>query len=307
MDTAMVRRNAETAFASEGPLPSVSVVIPHYNDFENLARCLESLRQQTYSWECFEVVVADNNSEDGVARIKRMARDVRVVAADEQGAGPARNAGAAAARGSRLAFIDSDCIADKNWLQEGISALAGFDYAGGQVITKVRNPECVTPAEGYEAVFGFEPKKYIEKNKFSVTASLFVPVTVFERVGGFRSGVSEDVDWCHRANSMGFRLGYAERAIVRHPARWQWAALKRKWDRILVESLRLERERPGWQLRWLGHAIAVAGSPLVHWVSVIRSPRLVGLRAKLSGVIGLLRVRWYRSYRMMWLLVRTPH
>src|SRR5262245_39534070 len=129
----MIHDNTDTACASEDPLPLVSVVVPHYNDFENLAHCLESLRQQTYSEGCFEVLVADNNSEDGVARIKRIARDVRVVAAYEQGAGPARNAGAAAARGSRLAFIDSDCIADRNWLQEGISALARFDYAGGQV------------------------------------------------------------------------------------------------------------------------------------------------------------------------------
>jgi len=287
--------------------PWVSVVIPHYNDFDHLARCVESLRRQTLSQQRLEVIVADNNSVGGVAAVEQIVEDVLAIPAAEQGAGPARNAGAAVARGTILAFIDSDCIADKDWIREGIAALERFGYVGGQVVTTICNPQGVTPSEAFEAVFAFDFKKYIEKDKFSGSGNLFVPKAIFERVGGFRAGVSEDVEWCRRANAMGYRLGYAKGAIVQHAARREWLELKRKWDRVLIETFRLARERPLWRLRWFGYAAAVAGSVLAHWISVIRSPRLIGLCAKCCGLIGLLRNRSYRSYRMMCFLVRSPN
>jgi glycosyltransferase involved in cell wall biosynthesis len=287
-----------------GP-PFVSVIIPHYNDLDHLQQCLKSLRRQTLPRECFEVIVADNNSVGGVRAVEQMAPDVRIVHASEQGAGPARNAGAALARGNVFAFIDSDCRADENWLREGISALERFDYVGGQVITKIGQQRDTTPAEAVEAVFAFNFKKYIEKDGFAGTGNLFVPRAIFGRVGEFRAGVSEDIDWCRRANALGFRLGYAEPAIVYHSARREWRELKRKWDRVLAETIGLARERPGWRLRWIAYTAVVGASPLVHWITVVRSPRLVGVHAKCCGLLGLLRIRSYRSYRMLCLLCTT--
>ncbi len=91
-----------------------------------------------------------------------------------------------------------------------------------------------------------------------------------------------------------------------HSARREWRELKRKWDRILAETIRLARERPRWRLRWVGYAAIVAASPLAHWVAVVRSPRLTGARARCCGLLGLLRIRSYRSYRMLYLLIRPP-
>jgi GT2 family glycosyltransferase len=290
----------------ESASPLVSVIIPHYNDLDHLEHCLEALRHQTLARERYEVIVADNNSVGGVEAVERIAADMIVVPAPEQGAAPARNVGVAAARGAVLAFIDSDCVADRNWLDEGILALERFDYVGGQVITKIGEPQEPTPAEAVEAVFAFNFKKYIDRDGFSGSGNLFVPKAIFGRVGGFRAGVSEDIDWCRRANALGYRLGYAERAIVLHSARREWRELKRKWDRILTETIGLARERPGWRLRWIAYAGIVAASPLVHWITVVRSPRLVGLRAKCCGLVGLVRIRVYRSCRMLYLLVHFP-
>jgi GT2 family glycosyltransferase len=286
--------------------PLVSVVIPHYNDLQNLANCLDSLRRQTYPRGQYKVIVADNNSAGGVAAVERTAPDVTVIAAPDQGAGPARNAGAAAATGSHLAFIDSDCVADNDWLLEGIAALAQYDYVGGRVITTVNDADRLSPAEAFEAVFAFDFETYIRKDKFSGSGNLFVPKTIFDQVGGFRAGVAEDIDWCHRANALGFRLGYAERAIVYHAARREWSELTKRWDRVMVEMLRLAMERPGWRRRWAVYAAAVGVSPLAHWVRIVRSRRLEGLGAKSRGLLGLFRIRSYRSYRMMRILFYPP-
>lgn len=283
--------------------PFVSVVIPHYNDLDNLALCLDSLRRQDWPADRFEVVVADNNSAGGVAAVAAVAPGVHVVHAAEQGAGPARNAGAAAARGDLFAFLDADAVAEPGWLAAGIAALDRFDYVGGRVVVTTRAPALLSPAEAYEAVFAYDFRKYIEQERYSGTGNLFVPRAVFERVGGFRTGVAEDMDWCWRANALGCRIGYAEDAAVHIAARRRWAELKAKFDRMEREHLLLCRDRPGWQARWLFHAALVAGSPFVHWVRVAKSPHLAGPRAKFLGIAGLGMIRFYRVYRMLALLL----
>jgi GT2 family glycosyltransferase len=185
-----------------------------------------------------------------------------------------------------------------------VAALAQYDYVGGRVVTTVADMKSVSAAEAFEAVFAFDFKKYVETDKFAGSGNLFVRGNLFEQVGGFRAGVAEDVDWCQRANAMGLRLGYAEKAIVYHAARRQWSDLTRRWDRMMSEDIRSAMETPRWQLRWLVHAGMVAVSPFVHWVRVLRSHRLSGPRARGLALIGLLRIRFYRSYRMMCLLVR---
>ena len=152
-------------------------------------------------------------------------------------------------------------------------------------------------------MFAYDFRKYIEQDRFSGTGNLFVPSAIFTRVGAFRTGVAEDMDWCWRANAMGYRLGYANGAIVHTTARRDWAELKRKHDRMEREHLLLFRERPGWRRRWLVHAALVGASPMGHWTRVLRSPRLVGPRAKLAGIMGLVMIRFYRCYRMLYLLL----
>jgi GT2 family glycosyltransferase len=284
----------------------ISVIIPHYNDLENLARCLDSVRRQNFPRSQFEMVVSDNNSAGGTTAVQRIAPDVTVITAAQQGAGPARNAGAAVARGTYLAFLDSDCIADENWLSEGLSAIGQYDYVGGRVITTVQDPTQLTVAEAFEAVFAFDFKKYITKDKFSGSGNLFVPEHIFRKVGGFRSNVAEDIEWCHRANAMGFQLGYAAQAVVYHPARRDWSALKKRWDRVTLEMALLSMERPRWRIRWAIYTAAVALSPLGHWLPIVRSQRLFGFFAKSRALFGLVRIRTYRSYRMISLLLHPP-
>jgi glycosyltransferase involved in cell wall biosynthesis len=287
-----------------GRKPLVSVIVPHFNDVTNLRRCLTHVLHQSWPVNAYEVIVSDNNSQGGLAAIKSVVPPgVMVVHAREQGAGPARNAGVAAARGEIFAFIDSDCFAHPDWIREGLEALDRFDYVGGKVITIVEDTQNLTAAAAYEVVFAFNFKKYIEKDKFSGTGNLFVPRKIFQQIGGFRSGVSEDVDWCRRANAKQMRLGYAEKAVVEHPARSHWSDLTRKCDRVLIETFLLSQERPKWQLRWLGYTTAVAVSPFVHWVRPLLSPRLPGVHAKLMGIVGLIGIRYYRSYHMLRLLL----
>jgi len=281
----------------------ISVIIPHFNDLNNLDECLRLLAAQTIAADRFEVIVADNNSRCGFVAVREMCSDrAIVVPAPLQGAGEARNAGVKASRGRYLAFIDSDCRPANDWLECGIAALAVADMVGGRVDIEFEDEKNITPVEAFEAVFAFNFKRYIEKQGFSGSGNMFVPRHIFEKVGGFRLGVSEDVDWGRRAVAMGFRWKYAPNVKVSHPARREWEDLCRKWRRVIRESYMLAKNSPMGRVHWMLRSWLVLFSPVIHVMNVLRSPRLVGLGNRLNAIGILFRIRWWRfveSHRVL--------
>ena len=277
----------------------VSVIIPHYNDLDGLRLCHDRLIAQSWPRAGFEIVVADNNSRSGLAAVQEAAPTARVVSAPIQGAGPARNVGVAASCGGILAFTDSDCVPEPDWLREGLAALCSFDFVGGQVLTLARDPARPNPVEAFEIVFNFNFRRYIEKVGFTGTGNLFVPRAVFDRVGPFGAGMSEDMEWCFRARSRGFRIGYAERAVVGHPARQTWAELRGRWVRMISEHYGLALMRPGGRLTFALKALAMPLSVLPHAVKVLASDRLPNARARLEAIGVLARLRLWRTGRML--------
>lgn len=284
---------------STAPVPTVSVVVPHYNDLPGLSLLLTRLRAQSWPADRLEIVIADNNSGCGIAAVAAAAPGCLVVPAPIQGAGPARNAGIAAARGEVLALIDSDCVPEAGWIAAGVGALAEYDFVGGHVITTARDPARPAPVEAFEIVFNFNFKRYIEQVGFTGTGNMFIPRHVFDRVGPFRAVVSEDMDWSFRARDAGFRIGYAEAAIVSHPARRDWPELRRRWARIVDEHAALARERPGWRARWALKALAMPLSIPPHALRVLRHPRLPLLSTRLGAVGVLARLRIWRMASML--------
>lgn len=83
-----------------------SVVIPTRNRRALLQQTLESVRSQTFT--DFETIVVDDGSVDGTRGDLCQAGGIRVIEQEAQGPGVARNAGARAAGGEYLAFLDSD-------------------------------------------------------------------------------------------------------------------------------------------------------------------------------------------------------
>lgn len=277
------------------PDAKVSVVIPHLDDLQGLSACVACLDGQTLSRERFEIVVADNGSKAAPAEIEAAAPGARVVRVAERGAGPARNGGVAASRNAVLAFTDSDCLPEPQWLERGLAALADADLVGGRVSVSLADPAHPTAAEAFEAVFAFDNRTYVEARGFSVTANLFTTRSVFDAVGGFRGQVPEDLDWCHRARALGYRIVYAADAPVSHPARRSWSELSRKWRRLTREAMMLDRQAGTSPLDQALRAIAVAISPFAHAGRVLAAERL-GPRAKLAALGILFRLRVTRAW-----------
>jgi cellulose synthase/poly-beta-1,6-N-acetylglucosamine synthase-like glycosyltransferase len=275
--------------------PSVSVIIPHYNDLGGLETCLAALARQTYPSGKIEIVVGDNTSPQGVKAVQAVAgKRAKVVLVEQRGAGPARNGAVAKSRGEILAFIDSDCVAEPQWIEEGVKALAGFDFVGGRVKVLVDDEAKMTPVEAWERVFAFDFKSYIEKKGFTGSGNLFCARTLFEAVGGFGVGISEDTEWSKRAQAHGFRLGYAPLAAVGHPARRTWDELIRKWRRINDENFGLQAGRPGRRLRWAIKGLMMPASAVAHTPKVLLDPGLHTPGQRLAALRVLYAHRFWR-------------
>lgn len=95
-------------------MPFISVIIPVYKAELYLEACLDSVLAQDYP--SLELLLVDDGSPDGCPAIcDRYAGqypNIRVLHQENQGPGPARNAGIAAARGDYLLFLDADDMLD---------------------------------------------------------------------------------------------------------------------------------------------------------------------------------------------------
>jgi GT2 family glycosyltransferase len=276
--------------------PGVSVVVPHFHDLASLDRCLECLGRQTWPADDVEIIVADNNSPEGLDAVaKVVAGRARLTLVPEAGAGPARNGGVALAKGAILAFTDCDCRPEPGWLAAGVRALGAHDIVGGAMTVLVDDLARMTPEEAFERVFAFANRAYVEQRGFTVTANMFCRRDVFDRVGGFlATKVSEDREWCYRAREAGFTLGYAAGAVVGHPARRTWPDLVKKTRRINAETFGLLASRPGGRLWWLLRTLALPLSAVAHTPKALASRELGGLGQRLAAVGVLYRLRFWR-------------
>ena len=209
--------------SSKGEEPvKISVVVPVRNRRDLLELLLDALEKQTR--RDFEVIVVDDGSSDGADKLAASrtvaGRAVRLLRAESTGAVSARTIGAAESVGEILAFTDSDCAPEPQWLAEGSSAIeSGADLANGYTYpARAMNPMERSLASGREGLYP--------------TANMFFSRRAFEATGGFESaertlgfrhdrlirgtGFGEDTILAWRMIRSGLRVEYVAEARVAH-------------------------------------------------------------------------------------------
>lgn len=286
----------------------ISVIIPHYNQEDQLQVCLSRLHAQRDVQADVEIIVVDNASRRMPEAICAEWPGVTLLSEKTPGPGPARNLGAAAAKGDLLAFIDADCYPHRDWLHHIEKAFANpnTQIIGGDVQVGFADPTRPTFLELYEAIYSYRNKDYIKKG-FSGTGNLAMRPDVLRHVGPFAGiGIAEDRDWGLRSKALGYRIEYVAPMIVYHPARKKFSELSRKWDRLIAHDFEGKTPGPWGITKWIGRTIAVSGSPLIEVPTVLTSPRVAGLTQRATAFACLCAVRTYRGYAMARILVRGP-
>lgn len=205
--------------------PFVSVIIPTLDNVRGLEQCLAPLEAQTYPTDLYEIIVVDNGSREDVQAAIAGFAHVRFFREEQPGSYAARNLGLAVANGEIVAFTDSDCIPDRDWIEAGVAALLANPRAGlvaGRVDLFFRDPAQPTPSELYDSiVMNFHQDRNVSELHYGATANLFSFKRVFEKVGVFNSQLMSggDLEWGRRVFQHSYQQTYAPDARVAHPAR----------------------------------------------------------------------------------------
>src|SRR5688572_26385593 len=114
--------------------PKFSIVIPAYNEEKFLPRLLNSIAIARANYgggeKAIEVIVADNDSNDGTA-VLAAAAGAQVVTVTKRRIAAARNGGAGVARGEILCFIDADSAIHPQTFKAIEEAIAGDRIVAG--------------------------------------------------------------------------------------------------------------------------------------------------------------------------------
>lgn len=216
-------------------IPSISVVIPTFHDWDRLALCLRALSRQSLNQGAFEVIVANNAPDDPPPETFDVAANTRVIPVSERGSYAARNAALKETRAALIAFTDSDCIPDENWLSNAVTLLderqdVGVVAGAIDLFWKGARP---TAVELCDSAFFLQQERYVADG-FGATANVITRRSVINGVGEFDASLMSggDKEWTMRAVRAGYELVYGPDIKVQHPARSDLSSILKKSRRL---------------------------------------------------------------------------
>lgn len=215
-------------------LMTFSVIIPTYDDWERLQQCLNSLTSQKLPPSEFEIIVVNNGENGDVPEWVNLPENAIMVHEARPGSYAARNRGASAAEGLYLAFTDSDCLPEPDWLWNAKKQLqkTGMPMLGGQI--EIYRPEGGSRiAYLYDNQTAFPQHLNVPKGH-SVTANFFVRRDLFEKEGGFRVDMKSGGDWefTGRCTQKGYAMVYGKEVVVSHPSSKKLGDIFKKQRRL---------------------------------------------------------------------------
>ena len=199
----------------------VSVVVPVYNGAATIVQTVERLLNQSLT--PIEIIIIDDGSTDRTAQVLQPF-EKRILYAFKQNGGPAsaRNLGVTLASGSFIAFTDSDCLPERDWLRQ---LVAGFDSAKISGIAgvggSVKSIDASLIGEYVDMLRLMEPAEnpsgeieyLITANACFRREALLVAGSFDER---FRKPGGEEPALCRRIRELGYEFRFAAEAVVFH-------------------------------------------------------------------------------------------
>lgn len=205
----------------------VSVIIPTHNRSEALALTLEHLARQDFKEEWEVIVVSNNSTDDTVEVVKNYKFPAPLMLVEEKtpGASAARNAGARAARGEYLIFIDNDILVAPDFLRQHFETLEANPKSW--FIGRVVNPSDLRETafgryrdDLHESYFEGLPTEELAEYDGAIGANWAMRRDEFFAAGAFDEGYSiascEDAELALRARKKGFRTMFNPQSIVVH-------------------------------------------------------------------------------------------
>lgn len=262
-------------------LPTVSVIVVHYEQQGELDRTLAALARQTYPSELLEVIVVD----DGSAAAPRMSHGARLVRQEDRGfrLSAARNLGAASSTGRILCFLDADTAPEPDY----VSALTRMPALAPEAVTVGRRRHTLferftddDPIEVAAPLAALDEPQWLadayaasrdlldgddRSYRFVIGAVIACSRWFFDEIGGFDESFTqyggEDWEWAHRAWLGGAVFAHVPSAVAWHNGPdWGGRSEGDAADADAHAALDARQRRKNAETLQLAQSIAVAGS-----------------------------------------------
>ena len=241
------KKNKKLLYTEE-ELPTVSVVIPVWNEEKSIAKTIKSMFASDYPLNKYEVILVDNNSKDNSLKIakelKKKYPKLKIYSEKKQGKGCALNRGIRKSTSDIIFTMDADSIVSRQSVKE--------------MVRYFKNPKvmCVSPSmlifkpkgilqriQQAEYLFGlFLRKAFTSVNAIYVTPGAFSAYrkTFFEKYGLYDEGnITEDLEMALRIQKNGFVIENAPEATVYTIAPNKFKSLliqRRRWYNGLMKN-----------------------------------------------------------------------
>ncbi|HSX18229.1 MAG TPA: glycosyltransferase [Candidatus Saccharimonadales bacterium] len=182
--------------------PTVSVVIPAYNEATYIDRLLHALSRQ--SFKDFDVIVSDAESKDGTDKVVKNFEDrldIKFVESPPKGPAHGRNIGAKQAKGEWLLFLDADDdIDDPNFIKVLVSKTKSKGWNTASTKMKFRHKK------GLWVLYKYQKLLAHTKRPVASGYCILTRRSLFEKNGGFNEKIKfgEDYEYVSRVGKYGF-------------------------------------------------------------------------------------------------------
>ena len=230
--------------------PRLSVVVACRDADDVLGIQLAALARQRCP-EPWELLICDNGSVDGSVALAQRWADrlpLRVVdASGTAGAGPARNAGVARARGEWIGFCDADDEVGEGWLEALCSALAEHPFVAGRFEGTRLNSPSTLRSRSLDQQTGLQHSSERVDLPHAGAGNLGIHRSVFLAVDGFDPSVRylQDTDLCWRVQLAGYPLVFVPELVVHVRLRATLRSMYRQGRNYGASQARLESKYAG--------------------------------------------------------------
>lgn len=238
----------------KNPLPTkfpfVSILIPAYNEGENIAQTIQSVQNLEYKGK-YEIIIIDDGSKDNTFKIaSRIAKTdprIRVITQENKGKAAAINHGIRISRGEFIATLDADSFVENDALMKMIGYLEDRRVVAVTPSMKVYQPKTIMQKiQKVEYLWGiFLRKIFSFMNALHVTPGPFsiFRKSFFEKYGGFdENNLTEDTEIALRIQSHHYRIENSIDATVYTVAPKTFMELlkqRMRWYYGLIKNLRM--------------------------------------------------------------------
>ncbi|MDH3244222.1 MAG: glycosyltransferase [Saprospiraceae bacterium] len=207
----------------------ISVIVPSYHHSSKLEKCIESLLNQGFD-RSFEVIVVDSSTREIQIKVEQICKTDNRVKLIKKGhqvyPGSARNIGIRAASGSIIAFLDADCVADKNWLTNIYHHVDENVILSG--VIKNGTPNSILGTCSYLVDFShfMDLREETKIVKAVPTCNFACKKNLFEKNGYFpHVRAYEDFIFCHNFVAKGGKIIRRKDLVITHQNRTELASI----------------------------------------------------------------------------------